>query len=250
MTMLTVKQLAAIAGVTPRTLHHYDSIGLLKPALIGENNYRYYGKESLILLQQIMFYRELDLPLEDIKKIMESRDFDVLSALEGHKAALGKKMVRLESLLGTIETTIDHLKGEMDMTDNQLFSGFNEEEQEEYATEAEKLYDPEIVKNSNRKWQAFSVKQKENILKEGHQVYLEMVDAMPAGAESKVVQDLVERWRSHMNYFWTPKVEQLVGLAELYNNDPRFREKYDRMHPELATFMLKAVNVYVSKRLT
>ena len=83
--MYTVKQLSKLAGVTPRTLHHYDQIGLLKPSRVGENGYRYYGEESLLRLQQILLYRELDLPLEDIKKIMGRRDFDVLGALRSHR---------------------------------------------------------------------------------------------------------------------------------------------------------------------
>ena len=85
--MFTVKQLSKLAGVTPRTLHHYDAIGLLKPSRVGDNGYRYYGEESLLQLQQILFYRELDMPLDDIKKIMAKSNFDVVKALESHKVA-------------------------------------------------------------------------------------------------------------------------------------------------------------------
>ncbi len=96
--MFTVNQLAKMAGVTPRTLHHYDDIGLLKPSRVGDNGYRYYGEEALLRLQQILFYRELDLPLEDIRKIMGRRDFDVLGALQSHKEALGRQVERLNRL--------------------------------------------------------------------------------------------------------------------------------------------------------
>ena len=88
--MYTVKQLSRMAGITPRTLHYYDEIGLLKPSRVGDNGYRYYGEEALLRLQQILLYRELDLPLEDIKQIMGRRDFDVLSALERHKGGAGQ----------------------------------------------------------------------------------------------------------------------------------------------------------------
>ncbi len=88
--MFTVKQLSKLAGVTPRTLHHYDAIGLLKPSRIGANGYRYYEQESLLRLQQILFYRELGIPLEEIKKIMGRRDFDVVEALQGHRQALNR----------------------------------------------------------------------------------------------------------------------------------------------------------------
>ena len=82
--MFTVRQLSRLAGITPRTLHYYDQIGLLKPSQVGDNGYRYYGEESLLRLQQILLYRELDLPLDRIKKLMGRRDFDVLDALEKH----------------------------------------------------------------------------------------------------------------------------------------------------------------------
>src|SRR5512139_3903243 len=109
--MFTVKQLSRMAGITPRTLHYYDEIGLLKPSRVGANGYRYYGDDALLRLQQILLYRELDMPLEDIKQIMGRRDFDVLNALQEHKQELGKRIVRLERLIATVDRTIDHLKG-------------------------------------------------------------------------------------------------------------------------------------------
>src|SRR5512140_757626 len=129
--MYTVKQLSKLAGVTPRTLHHYDEIGLLKPSRVGENGYRYYGEESVLQLQQILLYRELDLPLEDIKRILGRRDFDVLSALEQHKAELARRIRRLERLTVTVEDTILHLKGKKEMSKKQYFEGFSEEQQAE-----------------------------------------------------------------------------------------------------------------------
>ena len=108
--MFTVKQLSRLAGVTPRTLHHYDAIGLLKPSRVGENGYRYYGEESLLRLQQILFYRELDLPLEDIKHIMGRRDFDELSALESHKMELANRVERLKRLIAPEERLLPSLQ--------------------------------------------------------------------------------------------------------------------------------------------
>jgi DNA-binding transcriptional MerR regulator len=245
--MYTVKQLSKLAGVTPRTLHHYDEIGLLKPTRVGENGYRYYGEESLLRLQQILLYRELDLPLDDIKKIVGRRDFDVLGALESHKDALQKQMTRLNRLLATVDNTIQHLKGERPMSEKGLFEGFSEEEQEKYALEAEQMYDPETVHESNRKWKAYSAAKKEAILAEGKAIYTDMVAAMPKGADSPEVQSIVERWRKHMDYFWTPNLDQLLGLANGYNDDPRFKANFDMMHPKLAEFMLEAVTVYVGK---
>ncbi|MBP8163993.1 MAG: MerR family transcriptional regulator [Anaerolineales bacterium] len=247
--MFTVKQLSKMAGVTPRTLHHYDDIGLLKPSQVGENGYRYYGEEALIKLQQILFYRELDFPLEEIRRIMGRRDFDLLGALQSHREALQKKSARLSQLLATVDNTIQHIQGEKLMSQKDLFEGFSEEEQEKYAQEAEQMYDPETVRESNRKWKSYSAAKKEAILAEGRQVYEDMIAAMPKGASSPEVQAVVERWRKHMDHFWTPSLEQLIALAGGYNDDPRFKANFDKMHPALAEFMREAVTVYVNARL-
>jgi len=246
--MYTVKQLSQLAGVTPRTLHHYDEIGLLKPSRVGENGYRYYGEESVLRLQQILFYRELGMPLEDIKKIMGRRDFDVLGALYGHKEALQKQVTRLNRLITTVDNTIHHLKGTTIMSEKGLFEGFSEEQQEQYAAEAEKMYDPETVRESNRKWKAYSSAKKEAILAEGKAIYTDMIAAMPRGANSPEVQAIVERWRKHMDYFWTPNLDQLQAIANGYNDDPRFKANLDKMHPQLAEFMREAVKVYVANQ--
>lgn len=246
--MYTVKQLSKLAGVTPRTLHHYDEIGLLKPSRVGENGYRYYGEESLLRLQQILFYRELGFPLEDIKKLMGRRDFDVVGALYGHKEALQNQVTRLNRLIHTVDNTIKHLKGNIIMSEKGFFEGFSEEQQEQYAAEAEKLYDPETVRESNRKWKTYSAAKKETILAEGNAVYVDMIAAMPKGAASPEAQAIVERWRKHMDYFWTPNLDQLLALANGYNNDPRFKANFDKMHPQLAEFMGEAVKVYVANQ--
>jgi DNA-binding transcriptional MerR regulator len=246
--MYTVKQLSKLAGVTPRTLHHYDEIGLLKPSRVGENGYRYYGEESLLRLQQILFYRELGFPLEDIKKLMGRRDFDVVGALYGHKEALQNQVTRLNRLIHTVDNTINHLKGNVIMSEKGFFEGFSEEQQEQYAAEAEQLYDPETVRESNRKWKTYSAAKKESILAEGNAVYVDMIAAMPKGATSPEAQAIVKRWRKHMEYFWTPNLDQLLALANGYNDDPRFKANFDKMHTQLAEFMREAVKVYVANQ--
>ncbi|MEK6754000.1 MAG: MerR family transcriptional regulator [Chloroflexota bacterium] len=246
--MFTVKQLSKLAGVTPRTLHHYDDIGLLKPSHVGNNGYRYYGEDAVLRLQQILLYRELDIPLDDIKKIMGHREYDVMGALQSHKEALSKQAVRINRLIQTVDNTINHLKGNKKMSDEKLFEGFSEEEQEKYALEAEQLYDPETVRESNRKWKAYSAAKKEAILAEGNTIYKDMIAILPKGANSAEAQAIVERWRKHMDYFWTPNLEQLLGLANGYNDDPKFKANFDKMDPRLAEFMRDAVKVYIESK--
>ncbi|MFN8383565.1 MAG: MerR family transcriptional regulator [Anaerolineales bacterium] len=246
--MFTVKQLSKLAGITPRTLHHYDEIGLLKPSHVGDNGYRYYGEDAVLRLQQILFYRELDIPLDDIKNIMGRRDYDVMGALQSHKEALSKQAVRINRLIQTVDNTINHLKGNKTMSDEKLFEGFSEEQQEKYAQEAEKMYDPETVRESNRKWKSYSTAKKEAIMAESNAIYKDMIAVIPKGAKSAEAQAIVERWRKHMDYFWTPNLEQLLGIANGYTDDPRFKANFDKMDTRLAEFMRDAVKVYVDSK--
>jgi DNA-binding transcriptional MerR regulator len=246
--MFTVKQLSKLAGVTPRTLHHYDAIGLLKPSRIGDNGYRYYGEEALLRLQQILFYRELDLPLEDIRGILGRHDFDVMGALYSHKQALQERVSRLNRLIQTVDKTLFYLKGKQTMNEKILFEGFSDEEQEQYAREAEKMYGAESVRASMKKWKAYPEDEKKRILAEAGAIYRELITSMPEGAASQEVQAAIGRWRRNIEYFWTPNDEQLLGLAAGYNDDPRFKATFDKMHPQLAGFMLEAVKVYVKNR--
>jgi len=246
--MFTVKQLSQLAGVTPRTLHHYDEIGLLKPSRVGENGYRYYGEEAMLRLQQILFYRELGIPLEDIKKIMGRRDFDVVGALYSHKEALQKQVTRLNRLIITVDNTIDYLKGMKEMSNKQLFEAFSDEQQAEYEKEIMQKYDPATVKASVKKWKEYTAAEKQRIGEEGNAVYQDILAAMPNGAASPEAQAGVERWRKHIEYFWIPDDEQLIGLTNLYNEDARFKANFDKIDPRLAEFMREAVKIYVKNR--
>jgi DNA-binding transcriptional MerR regulator len=246
--MITVQQLSRLAGVSRRTLHYYDEIGLLKPSRVGDNGYRYYGEEALLWLQQIMLYRELDMPLENIKEIMGRRDFDVLSALEKHREDLILRIARMERIIQTVDDTINFLKGNKEMSKKQLFAAFSEEQQAEYEKEVMQMYDPATVKASNQKWKNYSAAEKEQIGIEGNAVYEGFILAMTKGAASIEAQTSVERWRKHIEYFWVPDDQQLVALANGYNDDPRFKATFDKIDENLAAFILAAVEVYVSRR--
>ena len=246
--MFTVKQLAKMAGVTPRTLHHYDAIGLLKPSRLGRNGYRYYEAETLLRLQQILFYRELDMPLQDIKSIIGRRGFDVLEALQGHRDALSRRVIRLSRLIQTVDNTILHLRGESTMSEKDFFVGFTREEEQKYTEEAMQMYDPETVKASAKKWKDYTAAEQGKIGLEGKAVYVALLAALPKGPVSEEAQSAVARWRRHIEYFWMPSDEQLLGLAGLYNDDPRFRGNFDKLSPKLAEFMREAVKIYVHKK--
>ena len=245
--MYTVHQLAKIAGITRRTLHYYDQIGLLQPSRLGENGYRYYDQDALLRLQQILLYRELDLPLEQIREMLSSPKFEVLAALENHKAELLKRIQRLQRLVLTVDQTKEHLQGKRTMSDEQLFYGISEEQQAEYEKEARQMYDQAVVNESNRRWKSYSAAEKKRIGEEGEAVYRSFVQAMPHGPASPQAQASVTAWRQHLQHFWSPNAEEMLGLADLYNDDPRFKANFDGIHPQLAAFMREAIRVFVSK---
>lgn len=121
----TVKQVASMSGVSVRTLHFYDEIGLLKPAHHGANGYRFYEEPQLLTLQQILFYRELGFELKEIKRILGRADFETVAALQSHRQVLEKSLTRTRSLLETIDKTIQHLKGTRKMQSEEMFAGFS-----------------------------------------------------------------------------------------------------------------------------
>jgi DNA-binding transcriptional MerR regulator len=245
--MYTVKELCRLAGVTPRTLHYYDEIGLLKPSQVGDNGYRYYGEETVLRLQQILLYRKMDVPLGEIKKFLDRKDFSIQEALQEHRQILLQRITQMEQIVATVDETLLYLKGEKSMDAKQFFAGLSDEEQAKYEQEAMEKYDPEVVKASNLKWKKASPQEHEKVLAEMHEVTLELAAAMPQGADSAAVQALIERWRRNIEYFWVPDLDQLLGLAELYNEDPRFKANYDAVDPHLAEFMREAIRIYVKR---
>src|SRR4029079_14432941 len=120
----TVKQVARMSGVSVRTLHFYDEAGLLKPASVGANGYRYYEEPQLLRLQQILFYRELGFELKQIKRILGRRNFERSAALQSHRKVLEKKIRQTRTLMETIDKTLLHLKGKKKMKNEEMFLGF------------------------------------------------------------------------------------------------------------------------------
>jgi len=120
----TVKEVAAMSGVSVRTLHFYDESGLLKPAYCGANGYRYYEEAQLLELQQVLFYRELGFELKEIRRVLSRGDFEKITALEAHRAALASQISRSRALIGTIDKTIEHLRGVKPMQSEEMFAGF------------------------------------------------------------------------------------------------------------------------------
>jgi MerR family transcriptional regulator, thiopeptide resistance regulator len=239
----TVKQLARLAGITPRALHYYDEIGLLPPAEVGENGYRYYNDASLLRLQQILFYRELDVPLEEIQRILDRPDFDVITALTHHRKALLARAHRIGDLVQSIDKTIAYLKGERKMQKKEFFEAFNEEQEKHYSAEAEQLWGDE-VKKSYQRWNSYTPERKKAIHAESQRIFSGLAENMPRGAASQQVQDLVDQLFHHMGVFFNCTIEIFENMGHMYNSDPRFQATFTAMDPDLPAFLEEAITIY------
>lgn len=243
--MHTVKQLSQLAGVSVRTLHYYDEIGLLKPSSVGENGYRHYSDENLFRLQQILFFREMDLDLLQIKKILDNKQFDSVTALQSHRQMLQEKVTRLQTLIQTVDTTIMHLIGEVNMSKKKIFEGFSEEKQKQYEQQAMKEYGEDSVRQSIKLWNSYTEAQKEQIKQEGSAIYLDLAANMGNGIESPEIQATLGRWHQHLRHFYEPSLEVLRGLGNTYNEHPDFNATFTAIHPDLPAFLQKAITCYV-----
>ena len=243
----SIKKIADLAGVTTRALRYYDEIGLLSPAGIGENGYRYYDQGNLMRLQQILFFRELDVPLDDIQLIMSQPDFNLVGALENHRKALKNRASRLEKLINTVDRTIDTIKGENIMKEQEMFEGFDESRYEEEAKERWG-HTPQYAE-SRRKWASYSKEQKQAIKEEGGQFAMRMVTANPtAKPDDPDVQAAIGEYLAYFNkYFYACDAEFLRNLSDMWVADERFAINYERIREGGAKFIREAVHIFADR---
>jgi DNA-binding transcriptional MerR regulator len=246
----TVKKLAKLSGISIRTLHHYDEIGLLKPAYTGDNHYRYYKEEQLLMLQQILFYRELGFPLNEIKRIILDSDFNKLSALSSHKEVLIKRLDQTTSLIKTIDKTISHLRGIEKMKDEELYYGFNSDKQKQYEKDLVSMgvVSQDEMKAYRKKAEKFTKADEEKFIQAGKEIHQALIDALSKKLDpaSKEVQALMKRHHSWVG--WNPTKEKYIGLSELYQT-PEFSKFYQKLHPELLAYLVKAMVIFAEQEL-
>jgi DNA-binding transcriptional MerR regulator len=247
-----VQELAKAAGISVRTLHYYDQIGLLEPAYIAENGYRYYEDSQVIRLQQILFFRELDFPLDKIKHIMQSPDFDATAALQDQRGLLDLKKRRLERLMRTIDKTMFTLKGGETMSNDDTFSAFNDPAYQKHKDEVQQRWgDTDAYKQSKVRVGKMSKADLERVKAEGEDIANSIAGLLKKGciADSAEVQEQIGRFYTHLHAFYDPSFEMFKGLGQMYVDDPRFTEYYEKRAKGLAVFMRDAMAVYADKHL-
>ncbi|MDB5052156.1 MAG: MerR family transcriptional regulator [Bacilli bacterium] len=244
-----VKKVAEIGGVSVRTLHHYDQIGLLIPESITPAGYRLYTDHDLEKLQQILFLKEIGFNLSEIKTMLDNPDFNRVQAMTAHKALLIAKKLRLENIIKTVEKTIESIQGGMEMEKSAMFDAFDmsaiEEHKEKYAEEVKQKYGKEAVEESERKTSAYTKKDWARIMANWEQIYKNIVAAMDNGPSDPQVQKAVGELRQHItDHFYNCTVDIFRGLGNLYVDDDRFTANIDKHKEGLAIFLSEAMHVY------
>ena len=243
---MKISEVAKLSGVTVRTLHYYDEIELLKPSETTEAGYRMYSSEDLERLQQILFFRELDFPLNEIKEIMLNPNYDKNEALNKHKEFLIEKRKRIDGLITLIDKTI---KGDNNMSFKEFDNSKIEENKRKYAEEVKKRWgNTDAYKEYEKKTGSYDKNSWNTINEEMAEILKEFADNRDKDVNSDIVQSLVEKWRGYITLnFYNCTKEILSCLGLMYTGDERFKENIDKYGEGTAEFMAKAIEIYCSK---
>lgn len=240
---MKINEVAQVSGVTVRALHYYDEIGLLPPSEITEAGYRIYNNEALDTLQQILFFRELDFSLNDIKSIMTNPSYDRAEALNKHRELLLQKRNRLDELIHLVDITI---KGEEPMSFKEFNMDKIEAAKKEYAHEVKERWgDTAAYRDSEGKTSAYSKEEWRTVMEEQERLLAAFGESRLLAPDSEAAQLLVGAWQAHItNCFYNCDKKILAGLGIMYANDERFTRNIDQHGEGTATFMARAIEIY------
>ena len=247
----TIRQLAQMAKITTRTLRYYDEIGLLSPHHYTESGYRIYTEDEVDKLQHILFYRELDVPLETIRQLLLSPGFDSVSVLTSHLRELVSRREHLELLIKNVTKTIQKEKGEYHMTNKEKFEGFKKEmiqkNEDMYGEEIRSKYGNDSVETNNTKFMNLTEEQYKTMEQLGETILSKLEEAVsnslsPNSTAGKEIVLLHKEWLSYTWPSYTPEAHR--GLAAMYVSDPRFTAYYDRAVSGCTQFLHDAVTAF------
>ena len=249
----SINKLSSMSGVSTRTLRYYDEIDLLKPARVAASGYRMYHEAQVDRLQQILFYKELDFSLEDIKKLLSAPVFDREQAFADHLVALRNKRTRLDRLILTVSKSIAAMKGDIIMSDQEKFEGFKQtliaENEQIFGAEIRGKYGDELIDESNAKLRGLTQEQ----YNEGERLRIAFEEALkaafdsgdPAGTLAQEACELHKQWLCV--YYPRYSKEYHMGLGEMYLADERFKANYEKIAVGCTAFLRDAINVYCGK---
>lgn len=251
--MRTVKQVAKASGVSVRALHHYDHIGLLTPET-GTNGYRLYGQDHMLRLQQILFYRELGVPLADIARILDDPAYDARGALLDLRQRVETEIRQRRDLARTIDNTLALLEAGKAMDDRRLFDGVSRAQQAAWEAEIVARYGQHGVETIAHSRAAMASLDSDDFLalrRDIDALHLAFVALIEAGGTpaSHAAQSLVAQHHDWVCRSWRPDAQAYVALGQLYREQREFRDMYDALHPQLADFLAAAMAAFARRTL-
>ena len=247
----SVKQLADFAKVSIRTLHYYDEIGLLKPSFKAQNNYRFYGDNEALRLQQILIYREMGMELRQIRVILDAPDFDLVIALEKHQARIKKNIERQEMLFLAITTSLEKIKRKEKMEISKLYEWNSEPKQANYIDWLKEKYGTEYsaaIEHSNMAFSQLDDSQRQKIMDQIKDIESDLVSAFNANIKpgDESLNPILDAHRNWVEYMWAqpcPKPAYSI-LADTYLSHPDFVTRYEVLAEGFSEYLTAAMKAY------
>lgn len=247
----SIQKLAQLAGVSTRTLRYYDEIGLLKPCRTT-SGYRIYGSDEVDMLQQILFYRALNFPLDEIRCIVQASDFSRREALRRHLSILRARQERIRLLIHTVLQTMDSLEGGHPMNDEQKFEAFKTDfmtrNEQKHGVELRSKYGEKRIDEANAKMLSLSQQDYDRFETLQTEIQNALTHAVRSHAspDSDIGRNIAAMHKEWLCYTW-PKytAKAHIGLAKTYIEDPRFTEYYDKEQPGCAKFLYTAISTWI-----
>lgn len=249
-----VSELAKMARITVRTLHHYDALGLLKPRGVGQNGYRYYGSTEARRLQQILLHREVGIALKDIGALLDQPNTEKAELLRQHREKLKQRATQTAELIRTLDRRIAELEGKDKMTDTDLYKGIPPEKQSEYEAWLIDRLGPDAEENITRTRAAFAaldVAGQAAVMKELEETETALAEAMKRGIDpgDQVMDMALNRHRAWVAYMWAKPcpADAYAGLADMYLAHPDFKKRYEAIAIGFTDFLTRAMRAYANR---
>lgn len=244
--LYSINDLSKLSGLSKRTLHYYDEIGLLKPDHILDNGYRKYETSSLRRLQEICFYKELDFPLKEILRLLNHPHYDAQAALINQRDLLQLKKKRLQALIDLLE---DNIKGEHKMDFNAFSAKEIRAHQDKYSQATKDKYGHSpAYKMASKKYETYSDQALVMIQTHYDEIFKALAQSVGQDPQSPGVQELVKQWQDHIsNFYYTCTDQILAGLADMYRDDETFRASMDKYGPGTTDLLIEAIKHYCKK---
>lgn len=248
---MTVGDLARLAGVSVRTLHHYDEVGLLSPSERSDAGYRLYADAELERLQQVLFYKELGFSLDEIQDLMNDPGYDSLTALANQREMLGNQLKRTKAMIALIDKTMMSIEGAIPMEKDEMFEVFGDFDPAQYEDEVKQRWgETEAYAESARRTARYTKADWQRFKDEQEQIGSRMVELLDAGVEptDERAMDVAEQARLQIDkWFYPLSRENFVHLGDMYVADPRFNATYEKMREGLAEWLRDAIRANAAR---